>query len=253
MSNPKKQNILIVDDNYQVRDALKLYLEKVGMHPVAVSSGDEMMNAMEKTAFDLIILDVLLPGESGLSLLNKLRSTNKVPVIIISALDSETDRIIGLELGADDYVSKPFNPREVTARIRAILKRNERPSLSLGGTNGNSRIGFGTWLLHTDRRTIEDQNGHEEMLTVADFQLLMAFLSRPRAILSRDKLLDLTSARISGPFDRAIDNQVSRLRKKIEKDPGRPELIITVRGGGYCLVADVIRSDEDHNPAWFSG
>ncbi len=234
--------ILIVDDHAQTRDALKLYLEKVGMRAVAVDGGKEMDRVLMSAAFDLVILDVMLPGEDGLAICHRLRTASKIPILMLSALNEETDRIIGLELGADDYLAKPFNPREVVARIKAILRRYEPSAPSLGGEHGGQILRFGNWSLQIDRRCLVDEVGVETPLTVADFQLLMAFLERPRVILSRERLLELTSARSAGPFDRAIDNQVSRLRRKIEQSKDRPELIITVRGGGYCLVADVTRA-----------
>lgn len=235
-------SILIVDDHAQTRDALKLYLEKVGMRAVAVDGGKEMDRVLMSGAFDLVILDVMMPGEDGLAICHRLRAASKIPILMLSALNEETDRIIGLELGADDYLAKPFNPREVVARIKAILRRYEPSAPSLGGDHGGQVLRFGSWSLQIDRRCLVDDNGVETPLTVADFQLLMAFLERPRVILSRERLLELTSARSAGPFDRAIDNQVSRLRRKIEQSKDRPELIITVRGGGYCLVADVTRA-----------
>lgn len=235
-------NILIVDDHAQTREALKLYLEKVGMRAAAVDGGKEMDRVLMSGGVDLVVLDVMLPGEDGLAICHRLRATSKIPILMLSALNEETDRIIGLELGADDYLAKPFNPREVVARIKAILRRYEPSAPSLGGEHGGQVLRFGSWLLQIDRRCLVDEDGVETPLTVADFQLLMAFLERPRVILSRERLLELTSSRSAGPFDRAIDNQVSRLRRKIEQSTDRPELIITVRGGGYCLVADVTKA-----------
>lgn len=236
-------HILIIDDHAEIRDALQRYLEKVGMRVAAVESGREMDRMMIDRVFDLVILDIMLPGEDGLSICHRLRAKNNPPVLMLSALGDDTDRIVGLELGADDYIAKPFNPREVVARIRAILRRSVSPTSPLGGANSGKILGFAAWKLHIDRRCLVDISGTETFLTSADFQLLLAFLERPRVILSRDRLLELTSGRSSGPFDRAIDNQVSRLRRKIERDPSRPELIITVRGGGYSLASDVIEQE----------
>jgi two-component system, OmpR family, response regulator len=233
-------NILIVDDHAEIRDALKRYLERNGMRAVAVDGGKAMDRAMAEGNFDLVVLDVMMPGEDGLSICHRLRAQGKIPVMIISARTEETDRIVGIELGADDYVTKPFNPREVLARIKAILRRAEVLSPGLGGALGGKKLRFGKWTLDVDRRNLSHDDALEAALTSADFQLLLAFLERPRVVLSRERLLELTSGRMSGPFDRAIDNQVSRLRRKIERDPARPEFITTIRGGGYSLVTDVV-------------
>jgi two-component system, OmpR family, response regulator len=233
-------NILIVDDHAEIRDALKRYLERNGMRAVAVDGGKAMDRAMADGSFDLVVLDVMMPGEDGLSICHRLRAQGKIPVMIISARTEETDRIVGIELGADDYVTKPFNPREVLARIKAILRRAEVAPPGLGGALGGKKLRFGKWTLDVDRRNLSHDDSLEAVLTSADFQLLLAFLERPRVVLSRERLLELTSGRMSGPFDRAIDNQVSRLRRKIERDPTRPEFITTIRGGGYSLVTDVV-------------
>jgi two-component system OmpR family response regulator len=232
-------NILIVDDHAEIRDALKHYLERNGMKAIAVDGAKAMDRVMIERSFDLVILDVMMPGEDGLSICRRLRAKSKIPLMMLTALSEETDRIVGLELGADDYIVKPFNPREVLARIKAILRRAEPVALTLGGAHGGKRLKFANWVLDTDRRHLANTDGVSISLTSADFQLLIAFLERPRTVLSRERLLDLTSGRDAVPFDRAIDNQVSRLRRKIETDVTRPALITTIRGGGYSLVVDV--------------
>jgi two-component system OmpR family response regulator len=157
---------------------------------------------------------------------------------MLSALGDDTDRIVGLEVGADDYLVKPFNPRELLARVKAILRRSERPE-ALAGTLGGRKLSFAGWLLDTDTRDLTHEDGRAAALTTAEFKLLTAFLGRPRFVLSRDQLLDITSGRAADVFDRTIDNQVSRLRRKIEEDPAHPRLIATIRAGGYSLAADV--------------
>lgn len=231
-------NILIVDDHREIRDALKRYLERNGFRASAVESTKAMDKAMAEARFDLIVLDIMMPGEDGLSACRRLRVESDVAVLMLTALGDDTDRIVGIELGADDYLAKPFNPREVLARIKAILRRTERPPAALGGQYGGKRLCFDRWTLDVDRRVLIADN-EEVALTMGDYQLLVAFLERPRIILSRDRLLDLTSGREAALFDRAIDNQVSRLRRKIERDAANPELIATIRGGGYCFMADV--------------
>lgn len=157
---------------------------------------------------------------------------------MLTALDEDTDRIVGLEIGADDYLPKPFNPRELLARIKAILRRTERTA-PVAGTLTSQRVRFGVWVLDTDQRRLVHDDGHEVSLTTAEFKLLTVMLERPRFVLSREQLLDLTSGRTAQVFDRTIDNQVSRLRHKIEVDPAHPTIIATVRGGGYSLSVDV--------------
>ena len=157
---------------------------------------------------------------------------------MLTALGDETDRIVGLEVGADDYLPKPFNPRELLARIKAILRRSDRAEV-VGGSLAGHRLAFDRWVLDTDRRTLTDVGGVEVALTTAEFRLLTVFLERPRFVLSREQLLDLTSGRAATVFDRTIDNQISRLRRKIELDPAKPALIATVWGGGYSLAANV--------------
>jgi two-component system OmpR family response regulator len=234
----RQPHILVVDDHREIRDALTRYLQKNGMRADGAEDARAMDRALAEGAYDLIVLDVMMPGEDGLSVCRRLRAAGDAPILMLTALGEETDRIVGLEIGADDYIAKPFNPREVLARIKAILRRSERIERA-GGEFGGRRLRFDRWALDVDRRLLSDETGAETPLTTAEFRLLVAFLERPRIVLSRDRLLDLTAGREAGPFDRAIDNQVSRLRRKIERDPARPEIISTVRGGGYCLSVSV--------------
>lgn len=231
-------HILIVDDNREIRDALAKYLEKNGMRATTSANALAMDAAMKVGKFDLIVLDVMMPGEDGLSVCRRLRAQGGIPILMLTALGDDTDRIVGLEVGADDYLLKPFNPRELLARIKAILRRSERaqmPGVSISG----HKLAFDRWILDTDRRRLIDTEGTEVALTTSEFRLLTVFLARPRFVLSRDQLLDLTSGRAAQVFDRTIDNQISRLRRKIEADPTKPVLIATVWGGGYSLAADV--------------
>ena len=231
-------HILIVDDHREIRDALVKYLERNGMRATSAADAVAMDVALKTGRFDLIVLDVMMPGEDGLSVCRRLRAEGGIPILMLTALGDETDRIVGLEVGADDYLPKPFNPRELLARIKAILRRSERAEVS-GGSLAGHRLAFDRWVLDTDRRTLIDAGGAEVALTTAEFRLLTVFLERPRFVLSRDQLLDLTSGRAAQVFDRTIDNQISRLRRKIEADPAKPTLIATVWGGGYSLATDV--------------
>ena len=236
---PPLPHILVVDDHREIRDAVTRYLEKNGFRAEAARDAAEMDARLATGRYDLIVLDVMMPGEDGLSVCRRLSAEGGPPILMLTALGDETDRIVGLEIGADDYLPKPFNPRELLARIKAILRRAERTETTAGELSGR-KIRFADWVLDTDRRRLtHGETGREQPLTTAEFKLLVAFLERPRFVLSREQLLDLTSGRTAHVFDRTIDNQVSRLRRKIEPDPSAPSLITTVRGGGYSLSCDV--------------
>ena len=194
------------------------------------------------SAIDLVVLDIMMPGEDGLSLCRQLRATTEVPVIMLTAMAEDTDRVIGLEMGADDYVVKPFNPRELVARVKAVLRRaNNLPRRRRPGFDAEA-LRFDRWVLNVAQRELVGEDGVAIPLSTTEFLLLSALLNHPRMVLSRDQLLDLTRGRSASPFDRSIDNQVSRLRKKVEADPKEPVLIKTVWGGGYMLTADVRRA-----------
>lgn len=231
-------HILVVDDHREIRDAVTRYLEKNGLRAQAAGNATEMDAALQVGRFDLIILDVMMPGEDGLSAARRLAAAGGPPVLMLSALSEDTDRIVGLEVGADDYLVKPFNPRELLARVKAILRRAERHE-PLAGKVGGRKLAFAGWVVDTDTRALTHEDGREVILTTAEFKLLTAFLERPRFVLSRDQLLDITSGRTADVFDRTIDNQVSRLRRKIEEDPTHPLIIATIRAGGYSLATDV--------------
>ncbi|MFG1270623.1 response regulator [Xanthobacter sp. DSM 14520] len=240
--HPHIPHILVVDDHREIRDAVGRYLEKNGLRATTAKSAAEMDEHLRGGRFDLVILDVMMPGEDGLSAARRLSAAGGPPILMLSALAEETDRVVGLEIGADDYLVKPFSPRELLARVKAILRRSERPEL-LAGALGGRKLAFAGWVLDTDTRQLAHAaDGREVALTTAEFKLLVAFLERPRFVLSRDQLMDLTSGRSADAFDRTIDNQVSRLRRKIEVNPAEPKIITTIRAGGYSLAADVLEA-----------
>jgi two-component system OmpR family response regulator len=231
-------HIAIVDDHRDIRDLVGKYLTRHGYRVSVAENAAALRRLLERSAFDLVVLDVMMPGEDGLSLCRHLRGTTDLPVILLTAMAEETDRIVGLEIGADDYVTKPFNPRELLARIKAVLRRvNSLPPQR--GRQKAKAVRFDRWLLDVGRRELVGQDGIAVALSTAEFRLLHAFLDHAGLVLSRDQLLDLTVGRAADPFDRSIDNQVSRLRKKIEADPRTPALIKTHWGGGYSFVAEV--------------
>ncbi len=189
-------------------------------------------------SIDLVLLDIMMPGEDGLALTGYIRATSAIPVILLTAKSEETDRIVGLEIGADDYVTKPFSPRELLARIKAVLRRTGDPGARPHSPDGET-YAFGPWVLRTGERELVDLNGVAIPLSTGEYNLLFALVTRPRRVLSREQLLDLTQGRELAAFERSIDNHVSRLRKKIEENPSDPKLIKTVWGGGYMLASEV--------------
>jgi two-component system, OmpR family, response regulator len=233
-------HLLVVDDHRDIRDLLGRYLARHGFRVSVAESAAAARRVLRTASVDLVVLDIMMPGEDGLSLCRELRATTSLPVILLTAVAEETDRIVGLEVGADDYVTKPFNPRELLARIRAVLRRTWSLPPQRGAGEGE-RFAFDRWTLDAARRELVGEDGVAVSLSTGEFLLLSAFVQRPRVVLTRDQLLDLTRGREAVPFDRSIDNQVSRLRRKIERDPKRPELIRTHWGGGYSLTAEVVR------------
>ena len=234
-------HILIVDDHAEIRQLLAEFLGKHSIRVSTAESAAEARKLMKLNAFDLLVLDIMMPGEDGLSLCRDVRSTQDIPIILLTAMAEETDRIIGLEIGADDYVTKPFNPRELLARIRAVVRRTHALPPNQVAERG-LQYEFDGWKLDVDRRDLQDPKGISVPLSTTEFQLLIVLLERPHIVLNRDQLLDLTKGRASEVFDRSIDNQVSRLRKKIEADPKSPKFIQTVWGGGYKFACDVSRN-----------
>jgi two-component system OmpR family response regulator len=231
-------HIVVVDDHRDIRDLVGKYLAQHGYRISVAESASALRRLLERSAPDLIVLDVMMPGEDGLSVCRQLRGNTDLPIIFLTAMAEETDRIVGLEIGADDYLTKPFNPRELLARIKAVLRRVH--SLPPRRDRLQARmLRFDRWLLNVGRREIVGENGVAVPLSTAEFRLLKAFLDHAGLVLSRDHLLDLTVGRAADTFDRSIDNQVSRLRKKIEADPKSPALIKTHWGGGYSFTAEV--------------
>ena len=231
-------HIAVVDDHRDIRDLVGKYLVQHGYRVSVAESAAALRRLLERNALDLVILDVMMPGEDGISLCRHLRGTTEIPIIFLTAMAEETDRIIGLELGADDYLTKPFNPRELLARIKAVLRRvNSLPPQR--GVPKARLLRFDRWVLNVGRRELQGGDGVAVPLSTAEFRLLGAFLDHAGLVLSRDQLLDLTVGRTADCFDRSIDNQVSRLRKKIEADPRNPMLIKTHWGGGYSFTAEV--------------
>jgi|TARA_R110002072_G_scaffold97728_10_gene214941 two-component system OmpR family response regulator len=246
MSAAKAENvghILVVDDDREIRDLLGRFLGNYGYRVTAVGDGKEMRRALADWNIDLVVLDLMLPGEDGLSLCRSLRSTSQIPVIMLTMVSEETDRIIGLEMGADDYLPKPFSPRELLARMKAVLRRAQ--STQAVAPTGRRRIlCFAGWQLDIGRRRLESPKGLLVDLSAGEFDLLVALAEHPQRVLNRDQLLDLAHGRTEIPFDRSIDMQISRLRRKIEVEPSQPELIKTVRGGGYMFTAVVAQNEK---------
>ncbi len=228
-------HILVVDDDPGLRDLLLEYLSGQGFRVGAVADGTAMDVYLAENAVDLVILDLMLPGEDGLTLARKLRVNTRLPIVMLSARGEDIDRIIGLEVGADDYLPKPFNPRELLARIRAVLRRNAGDKQEVESSTGN--ISFGSLRLDLRSRRLT-RNGSEVSLTSGDFDLLQVFAEHPNHLLSRDQLMDMIKSSERGPFDRSIDVRVTRLRRKIEPDPANPVYIRTIWGKGYIFFPD---------------
>ncbi len=240
--NEQRAHIVVVDDHKDIREPLSEYLEKHGFRATPAASGTELNQVINRSNVDLIVLDILMPGEGGIEICRRIRETRDIPVILLTAVTEEMERIIGLEMGADDYVTKPFNPRELLARIKGVLRRaNSLPRQFAEMAPG--MIMFDDWRLDVGQQKLRKTGCDKEVaLSTVEFKLLMTFLAHPRIVLSRDQLLDMVSNRSSDVFDRSIDNQVSRLRKKIDPDVKDPKIIKTVWGGGYMLIVDVVKT-----------
>jgi two-component system OmpR family response regulator len=234
-----RPHLLIVDDDREIRDLITRLLQKHDYKVEAARDANAMDAILAVTRVDLVILDVMLPGRSGLDVCRDLRARSPVPILMLTAMGDETDRIVGLEMGADDYLAKPFNPRELLARIRAILRRVHAPAASGPLQPAAKKLTFAGWQLDLGRRRLEAPDGMIVDLTTGEYELLIAFAERPQRVLTRNQLLDLARGRDATPFDRSIDVQVSRIRRKIESDPRAPEMIVTVRGDGYMFTPDV--------------
>lgn len=234
--------VLIVDDDAEIRELLCNYLVDFGFDPTGVGTGVAMRAAMASHHFDIVILDLMLPGEDGLTLCRHLRATTDIPIIMLTARSESADRVVGLELGADDYIIKPFDARELVARIHSILRRSR---IEMHRHNGNSvhedRIAFDGWTLSPTMRQLTSPQQMLVPLSNAEFRLLWAFVESPRRVLSRDQLMDAARGHLVNAFDRSIDLLVSRLRQKMKEDPKSPKLLKTIRGEGYMFDARVVR------------
>jgi two-component system OmpR family response regulator len=232
-------HILVVDDDSQVRNLLGQFLRENGYRVTGARDGREMRETLAEAVIDLIILDLMLPGTSGIDLCRELRKTSSIPVIMLTAKGEDTDRIVGLEVGADDYLPKPFNPRELLARIRAVLRR--AAAAEPREAQRGRIITFAGWRLDTLRREVTSPAGVVVDLSGGEYDVLIALVEHPNRILSREQLLELARNRASNPFDRSIDVQISRIRRKLESDTSAPPLIKTVRGAGYIFLPTVKR------------
>lgn len=233
--------IAVVEDDREIRALVVDLLNREGFEAVGCRTTLEFDQLNERRRIDLAILDVMLPGEDGFSLCHRLRAAGDIPVLMVTAKADDVDRIVGLEIGADDYLPKPFNPRELVARVRAILRRT-RGHHRVNSQIANERYGFGGWTLDVGARAVSAPDGSPVELTGGEFDLLHCFVAHPQRVLNRDQLLDWTRGRSAGPFDRAIDVQLSRLRRKLALAPGGDAVIKTVRGGGYQFTLRVERA-----------
>lgn len=231
--------LLIVDDDREIRSLLADYLETNGYRVFAAADGNGMWKLLEEKRPELLVLDLNLPGEDGLSLCRKLRVTSSLPVIMLTARAEPLDRILGLEMGADDYLPKPFEPRELLARIKSVLRRSRALPASEAGDHVD-RLCFAGWVLDVNARHLVHPDGRLIMLSGAEYRLLHVFLEHPNRVLNRDQLLGMTQGRDADPFDRSIDIQISRLRQKLGEDARSPQIIKTVRNGGYVLATQVV-------------
>jgi two-component system OmpR family response regulator len=238
MNDAAPTRLLLVDDEASLREPLAEYLTRQGFVVRQAEDAAKARSALLEDTPDLVLLDIMMPGEDGLSLCRHLIETKHLPVILLTAKGEAMDRIVGLEIGADDYVPKPFEPRELVARIRSVLRRANKSAVP---TEEDALYEFDGWRLDPLKRKLTDPHGNVVPISSAEFRLLVAFVGHPRQVLDRDRLLDMVQGREAHLFDRAVDNQVSRLRRKMEEDSRDPKLIQTVWGGGYRFAADVRR------------
>ncbi len=242
----EQTHILLIDDEPSIRAPLAEYLERQNMRVTQAENAAKARSLLRTTRYDLALLDIMMPGEDGLSLCRHISEKDGMPVILLTAKTEATDRIIGLEIGADDYVVKPFDPRELVARIKTVLRRTQKSRLQ-AETDTIAGYEFDGWILDTVKHQLTDPDGVIVPISSAEYKLLAVFAAHAGQVLSRDQLLDMVQGREANLFDRAIDNQISRLRKKIETDSKDPQLIQTIWGGGYMLAAKVthIAGDAD--------
>lgn len=234
----KRNHILIVDDDKEINALIDMYLKKNGFRTTCVYNGQNIQSVLRNNNFDLVILDIMLPGVDGLSLCKIIRQTHSMPIIMLSAADSTADRVAGLELGADDYVPKPFSSRELLARIKAQLRRSQG-ELTNKSLESLKKIQFDQWILDRETHAIIGVDKIVIPLSQREYDLLILFLEHPRRILSREQIMDLMYDKLFDPQDRTIDVLIGRVRKKIEIDPKNPQILLTVRGGGYQFKAKI--------------
>jgi two-component system OmpR family response regulator len=235
------QRLLIVDDDEEIRSLLQRFFLRNGFETDMAASGKEMDARLAKASYDLVLLDVMLPDEDGFSLCKRIRAAGRMAIIMVTGVVEATDRIVGLELGADDYVTKPFDARELLARVRAVLRRSEAPAARESLANHSPTLCFSGWRLDIVRRELRSSDFTLTPLSGGEFELLVAFAQHPQRVLTREQLIDMSRGPAHEAFDRSIDVQVSRLRRKIEEDPGDPEIIRTVRNVGYLFASTVER------------
>lgn len=233
-------HILVVDDDGEIRHLIGRFLRENGFRVTGARDAVQMRETLANSVVDLVVLDVMLPGTSGLDLCREIRAQSMMPIIMLTARRDETDRIVGLELGADDYLPKPFNPRELLARIRAVMRRVNNPG-DASQVYRQRHILFAGWSLDTHRHELTNPGGVVIDLSGGEYDLLLAFIEHPNHVLRREQLLELARGRATEGFDRSIDVQISRLRRKLEKDEASPPLIKTIRGSGYMFVPAVNR------------
>ncbi|GAB5101304.1 response regulator [Caballeronia sp. HLA56] len=234
-------HVLVVDDEEDIRSLLTSFFQKHGHQVSAAMDGEGAFSILDSQPVDLVILDVMLPGEDGFSLCRRIRATSRIPVIMLTAVADHVDRVVGLEIGADDYLVKPFDARELLARVKAVLRRTAQSDTVMSGTALRPVLTFADWRLDIARRELRSPDNTMVMLSNAEFDLLLAFVENPQRVLTRDQLLDLARGATHAVFDRSIDVQVARLRRKLDTDDAKPSLIHTVRGGGYMFTPDVRR------------
>lgn len=230
-------HILVIDDDPEIRKPLARYLEKHGFRASMAADGVEMDRVLTTSSIALIILDLMLPGEDGLNICRRIQDTHQLPIILLTALAEDSDRIVGLEMGADDYVTKPFNPRELVARIKSVLRRADMLPKRKQGSKG--RVRFDDWDFNLSSKELVGSDNVVTRLSSSEHLLLVSLIEHAGITLNRHQLLDLTKGRDAQLFDRSIDNQISRLRRKIEKDPQNPKIILTKWGGGYIFATEL--------------
>lgn len=236
-----RTSALLVEDDAEIGDLISRYLENNGIAATRVSNGEALDAKMAAESYDILILDLNLPGEDGFSICRRVRAAGDMPIVIVTAQGEDVDKILGLEMGADDYIVKPFNPRELLARIRAVLRRAE-PQSRAEAAPASQSFQFLGWRVNLLAREVVSPNGMKVAMTGAEFDLLHALCENPNRVLTRDQLINMTHGPTAGPFERSIDVLISRLRQKIEKDPKNPTMIQTVRSEGYMLSAPVSRA-----------